>query len=244
MRLRDELGRAAEVLFARKTKYGVPREYLDFTNEEVVARTNPDLRLGFDEVLEEALANRGALVASGTYQSPPLEVATHKGAAAGLSPTYSFSAFVTEVAVDPETGFVRVEKVWAAHDCGRALNPIAVEGQIEGSIHMGLGQALMEELRWQKGQLLNANLLDYRVLPPQQTPEIEVIVIETEDPEGPFGAKEVGEGPLAPIIPAVANAIWDAVGVRMHELPMTPDKVLEAIEAQKSERKSEREAAE
>jgi len=237
-KIREELGRAAEVLFARKTKYGVPREYLDFAGDKIFARTNPEgLSLDFDEVLEEALANKGALVASGTYQSPPLEIATHKGAAAGLSPTYSFSAFVAEVEVDPETGFVRVEKVWAAHDCGRALNPIAVEGQIEGSIHMGLGQALMEELRYHKGQLLNANLLDYRVLPPQQTPDIEVIVVETNDPEGPFGAKEVGEGPLAPIIPAVANAIWDAVGVRLHELPMTPDRVLEAIEEKEKQRK-------
>jgi len=243
MKFREVLGGAAERILARQTKYGVPREYLDFSGERIFARTNPELSVSFDEALEEALANEGALVAKGTYQSPPLEVATHKGAAAGLSPTYSFSAFVTEVEVDPETGFVRVCKVWAAHDCGRALNPIAVEGQIEGSIHMGLGQALMEELRWHDGQLLNPNLLDYRVLPPQQTPEIEVIVVETNDPEGPFGGKEVGEGPLAPIIPSVANAIWDAVGVRMHELPMTPDKILDALDA-KRDAKRAREAAE
>jgi CO/xanthine dehydrogenase Mo-binding subunit len=187
------------------------------------------------EALTLALENNGALIAKGVYQSPPLEVATHKGAAAGLSPTYSFSAYVADVEVDPETGYVQVHKIWAAHDCGRALNPIAVEGQIEGSIHMGLGQALMEELRFNKGQTLEPNLLDYRTLSARQMPEVEVIVVETNDPEGPFGAKEVGEGPLAPVIPAVANAIYDAVGVRLRELPMTPDRVLEAID-QKRER--------
>ncbi|MCC7535681.1 MAG: molybdopterin-dependent oxidoreductase [Deltaproteobacteria bacterium] len=229
-KIRDKLGRAAEILLAQRTKYGVPREYLDFADGWIYARTNPELRVSYMEALTLALENNGALVAKGVYQSPPLEVATHKGAAAGLSPTYSFSAYVADVEVDPDTGYVRVHKIWAAHDCGRSLNPIAVEGQIEGSIHMGLGQALMEELRFNKGQPLEPNLLDYRTLSAKQMPEVEVIVVETNDPEGPFGAKEVGEGPLAPVIPAVANAIYDAVGVRLRELPMTPDRVLEAID--------------
>ena len=136
--------------------------------------------------------------------------------------------------MDAETGFVRVEKVWAAHDVGYALNPLAVEGQIEGSIHMGLGQALMEQMEYRHGRLLNASLLDYKIPSPMEMPEIECILVETIDPEGPFGAKECGEGALAPVIPAVANAIYDAVGVRLNKLPMTPDKVLEAIERQAS----------
>src|SRR5207249_1326838 len=127
--------------------------------------------------------------------------------------------------------------------CGRALNPIAVEGQIEGSIHMGLGQALMEDLHYHKGALVNANLLDYRTLSVRQMPEVECILVESHDPEGPFGAKECGEGALAPVIPAVGNAIYDAVGVRLSELPMTPDRVLFALdELEKSKvesRKSE-----
>ena len=161
---------------------------------------------------------------------------TYKGAGAGLSPTYSYQAFIAQVDVDAETGFVKVEKVWAAHDVGMALNPLAVEGQIEGSIHMGLGQALMEQMEFRHGRLLNPNLLDYRIPSSMEMPEVECILVETIDPEGPYGAKECGEGALAPVIPAVANAIYDAVGVRLNKLPMTPDKVLEAIETQASAR--------
>jgi len=142
------------------------------------------------------------------------------------------------VDVDPETGFVRVAHVWAAHDCGKALNPTAVEGQVIGSIHMGLGQALAENFSYNKGNVLNANFLDYRTLTPKQMPPVDVFLVESEDPEGPFGAKECGEGPLLPILPAVANAIHDAVGIRMFELPMTPDRILTAIEKAASARSS------
>ncbi|MCG8603825.1 molybdopterin-dependent oxidoreductase, partial [bacterium] len=152
-----------------------------------------------------------------------------KGWRAGLSPTYSYQSYTAQVDVDPDTFEVRVEKVWAAHDCGRALNPLAVEGQIEGCIHMGLGQALCEEMPYLKGNIQGPNFLDYRTLTPMQMPEVDVIMVETNDPEGPFGAKEAGEGPLLPILPAVANAIYDAIGVRMYELPMTPDKIWRAV---------------
>lgn len=107
---------------------------------------------------------------------------------------------------------------------------MAVEGQIEGSIHMGIGQALYESMRWRDGLLLNPNLLDYKIATPFETPDMDIIIVESMDPEGPFGAKECGEGALAPIIPAIGNAIYDAVGVRMRELPMTPERVLDAIE--------------
>lgn len=213
-------------------------EYFDFMDEEIVCRTKPDIRVSFMEALHEAQADIGALIASGSFQSPPLGT-EFKGSNAGLAPSYSFSAFIAEVKVDDETGFVQPVKVWAAHDCGRALNPLSVEGQIEGSVHMGLGQALTEQLRYRGGQLLNANFLDYKIPTPFETPEIEAIIVESHDPEGPFGAKECGEGALAPIIPAIGNAIYDAVGVRMFEVPMTPDRVLKAIEKKK---KSEREA--
>jgi len=192
-------------------------------------RDQPEARIPFADALREALADNGALVAKGVYRAPKLGGA-FKGAGAGLSPTYSYQAFVAEVEVDPETGFVRVHKVWAAHDCGRALNPVAVEGQIEGSIHMGLGQALTEEMRYGGGQLLNGSLLDYKIPTPLEMPEVEVHIVESWDPEGPLGAKECGEGALAPIIPAVANAIHDAVGVRLREVPMTPERVLRALE--------------
>ncbi len=154
----------------------------------------------------------------------------HKGAAAGLSPSYSFQAYAARVKVDLETGEVRVVKVWAAHDCGRALNPLAVTGQIEGCIHMGLGQVLVESMDFNRANIENPNLLDYRTLSPKQMPQVEVILVETNDPEGPFGAKEAGEGPLLPILPAVANAIYDAIGVRFYQLPITPDRVIKALD--------------
>ncbi|MFQ5637475.1 MAG: molybdopterin cofactor-binding domain-containing protein [bacterium] len=206
---------------------GYPAQGFVLKNESVVYAPNPKITLSFDEVLTEALAKNGALVAKGIYQSPPPIGARgqFKGWRAGLSPTYSFQAYIAQVTVDPDTYEVRVRKVWAAHDCGKALNPLAVEGQIEGCVHMGLGQVLSEEMPYLKGNILGPNFLDYRTLTPMQMPEVDVIIVESNDPEGPFGAKEAGEGPLLPILPAVANAIYDAVGVRMFSLPITPDKL-------------------
>ena len=117
----------------------------------------------------------------------------------------------------------------AAHDCGRAINRVAVEGQIEGSVHMGLGEALSEELRYDRGAMLNADLLGYAIPTSLDTPEIEAILVEAPDPEGPFGAKEAGEGPLLPTAPAIANAIYDAVGVRLTRTPFYPERILKAL---------------
>ncbi len=208
---------------------GHPPERFVLRDERVEYAPDPSVAVTFMEALTEALAGKGALTARGAYAAAPPMGGKFKGAAAGLSPSYSFQAYVAEVEVDPETGFVRVAHVWAAHDCGRALNPTAVEGQVVGSIHMGLGQALCEDFAYNRSNVINANLLDYRTLTPKQMPPVDVFLIESNDPEGPFGAKECGEGPLLPILPAVANAIHDAVGVRMYELPMTPDKILSGI---------------
>ena len=145
-------------------------------------------------------------------------------------PTYTFQAFVVESKIDLETGKPRILEVWAAHDCGRALNPLAVEGQIEGSVHMGLGQVLCEDFEYNKGNVLNPNFLDYRTPSPKETPKIHPIIVETQDPEGPFGAKEAGEGPLLPILPAVANSLFDAVGERFYELPITADRIWRAMQ--------------
>ncbi len=205
-------------------------DFLRGANETYVHRDDDSVRVPYADALREALADNGALIAKGIYRAPKLG-GSFKGSGAGLSPSYSYQAFVAEVEVDEETGQVRVDKVWAAHDCGKALNRLAVEGQIEGSVHMGLGQALSEQLVFlNNGQLQNGSLLDYKIPAPPDTPEIEAIVVESNDPEGPLGAKECGEGALAPIIPAVANAIHDAVGVRMHEVPMTPERVFKALE--------------
>ncbi|MGH9534184.1 MAG: molybdopterin cofactor-binding domain-containing protein [Terriglobales bacterium] len=173
---------------------------------------------------------------TGTY-SPPKDAqgGDFKGAGVGPSPAYSYSAQVAEVSVDETTGQVTVHKVWAAHDCGRALNPITVEGQVIGSVWMGLGQALSEEMAYTRGgQLANPTLLDYRVPTILDSPPIEAFIVESVDPEGPFGAKEAGEGSLAAVIPAIANAIYDAAGIRLYEPPFTPDRVLRALRAARS----------
>jgi 4-hydroxybenzoyl-CoA reductase subunit alpha len=124
---------------------------------------------------------------------------------------------------------VRVEKVWVAHDCGRAINPLAVEGQVQGSVWMGMAQALGEETRYEGGLPLHASLLGYPIPTIVESPPIEVHIVECLDPNGPFGAKEASEGSLAGFLPAVTNAVADAVGLRMTELPITPDRILEAL---------------
>jgi 4-hydroxybenzoyl-CoA reductase subunit alpha len=189
----------------------------------------------FEEAVVAAIDFHGALTGTGSY-APPQEArgGKHKGAGVGPSPAYSYSAQVAEVSVDEETGEVTVHKVWAAHDCGLALNPVSVEGQIIGSVWMGMGQALTEEMIWKDGMLMNPGLLEYRSPSAVESPDVEAIIVESIDPEGPFGAKECSEGSLAATIPAIANAIYDAVGVRLHESPFTPERVLAALRAKKN----------
>ena len=195
----------------------------------------PKGKLTFEEAVVAAIDFHGALTGTGSYAPPPdARGGKHKGAGVGPSPAYSYSAQVAEVTVDEETGEVTVHKVWAAHDCGRALNPVSVEGQIIGSVWMGMGQALTEEMVWKDGLLMNPGLLEYRSPSSVESPAIEPIIVESVDPEGPFGAKECSEGSLAATIPAIANAIYDAVGVRLHESPFTPERVLAALRAKKN----------
>jgi 4-hydroxybenzoyl-CoA reductase subunit alpha len=200
-----------------------------------------DRALSYPSVVGAALEDTGTLTVKGTWSTPP---DTHggkfRGGAVGSSAGFSYAAQVVEVAVDEETGEVRVEKVWVAHDCGYAINPLSVEGQVQGSVWMGMGQALSEETQFHEGMALRANLLDYRVPTIVESPPIEVKIVESNDPLGPFGAKEAGEGSLSGFLPALTNAIADAIGVRLHELPASPDRVLAAIAAR---RRKERLAA-
>jgi 4-hydroxybenzoyl-CoA reductase subunit alpha len=195
----------------------------------------PKDQMSFEEAVVSAIDFHGALTGTGSY-APPVEArgGRHKGAGVGPSPAYSYSTQVAEVTVDEETGEVTVHKVWAAHDCGRALNPVSVEGQVIGSVWMGLGQALQEEMVWKDGLLMNPGLLEYRSPSAIESPEVECIIVESVDPEGPFGAKEASEGSLAAAIPAVANAIYDAVGIRLRESPFTPERVLAALRAKQA----------
>jgi 4-hydroxybenzoyl-CoA reductase subunit alpha len=198
----------------------------------------PKDSLTFEEAVVAAIDFHGALTGTGSYAPPPeARGGKHKGAGVGPSPAYSYSAQVAEVSVDEETGEVTVHKVWAAHDCGRALNPVSVEGQIIGSVWMGMGQALTEEMVWKDGMLMNPGLLEYRSPSSVESPAIEPIIVESVDPEGPFGAKEASEGSLAATIPAIANAIYDAVGVRLRESPFTPERVLAALRDKRAQKK-------
>jgi 4-hydroxybenzoyl-CoA reductase subunit alpha len=195
----------------------------------------PKDSLSFEEAVVAAIDFHGALSGTGSYAPPPeARGGKHKGGGVGPSPAYSYSAQVAEVTVDEDTGEVTVHKVWAAHDCGRALNPVSVEGQIIGSVWMGMGQALTEEMIWKDGLLMNPGLLEYRSPSAVESPEVEPIIVESIDPEGPFGAKEASEGSLAATIPAISNAIFDAVGIRLHESPFTPERVLSALRAKKN----------
>ena len=199
----------------------------------------PKDQMSFEEAVVSAIDFTGTLTGTGSY-APPKEArgGTFKGAGVGPSPAYSYAAQVADVSVDEETGVVTVHKIWAAHDCGRALNPVSVEGQIIGSVWMGLGQALQEEMIWKDGLLMNPGLLEYRSPSAVESPEVEAVIVESVDPEGPFGAKEASEGSLAATIPAIANAIYDAVGVRLREAPFTPERVLAALKQKNWEAKA------
>ncbi len=188
-----------------------------------------DREIPWAEAVRVAEARWGLLVTTGMYKPPKDIKGDYRGAGVGPSPAYSFSACVAEVDCDRDTGFVTVEKVWLAHDVGRALNPLLVRGQIEGSVHMALGEVLMEEQSF-RGALHNGpSLLDYKIPTVLEMPEVESIIVESIDSEGPFGAKEVGQGPLLPVIPAVVNAVYDALGIRVDEVPIRPDKILAAL---------------
>ena len=191
-----------------------------------------DKGLTFNEVVVEALRDTGTITVTGNYSTIPESHGgkKYRGSAIGGTMGYSYSAQVVEVSVDEETGVVNVDKVWVAHDCGKALNRLTVEGQVQGSVWMGMGQAMSEETGYHEGLLLTGNMLDYRVPTIQDSPPIEVGIVESNDPHGPFGAKEAGEGSLAAFLPALTNAIADAIGVRFNDLPVTPDRVFAAIE--------------
>ena len=195
-----------------------------------------DQIIDWAQVVQEALIDSGNLTVKGTWSTPPeTQGGKFRGAAVGSSAGFSYGAQVVEVEVDEETGQVRVEKVWIAHDCGRAINPLAVEGQVQGAIWMGMGQALCEETQYEKGLPLRANMIDYRIPTIAESPPIEVFLVESMDPLGPFGAKEASEGGLHGFPPALTNAIADALGLRLTELPVTPDRLFDALQVRRRE---------
>jgi len=231
--------RAREILAsAVSARLEVPRDRLVFADRRVFDSERPDRGVTFQEAVCVAEAAVGTIGTTGSY-TPPKSAAHYKGGGVGPTPTYSYTAAVVEAEVDPETGWITVPRVWIAHDIGRAINPTLVRGQVEGSVYMGLGEALMEEQAFRRlpPRLSNAlvhkfpSMLEYKSPTSLDMPEIFTDLIEHPDPEGPFGGKEVGQGPLLPIMPAVANAVYDAVGVRVDQIPVTPEKILRALKA-------------
>ena len=216
----------------------VTKDRLVFAERRVFDSEDPGRGVSFAEAVCLAEAAFGTIGTTGSY-TPRKSAAKFKGGGVGPSPTYSYTAAVVEVDVDPETGWITVPRVWIAHDIGRSLNPVLVRGQVEGSVYMGLGEALMEEQAFRRlpRRLSHAlvhkfpSMLEYKSPTSLDMPEIYTDLVEDPDPEGPFGAKEVGQGPLLPIMPAVANAVFDAVGVRVDEVPVTPEKILKALQA-------------
>jgi len=193
-----------------------------------------DRGLDFASVVTAALADSGTVTVKGTWSTPPeTQGGRFRGAAVGSTAGFSYAAQVVEVAVDEDTGAVSVERVWVAHDCGFAINPLAVTGQVQGGVWMGMGQALQEETQYHEGLALRPNFLDYRIPTIAESPPIDVHLVESRDPLGPFGAKEASEGALHGFPPALTNAIADAIGVRLNALPATPDRVLDAIHEQR-----------
>ena len=182
----------------------------------------------FEESSILAEARFGTLTSSGSY-TPPKIAGPYKGSGVGPSPAYSYSACVVDLDADPRTGLLHIKKVWIAHDVGRAINPLLVEGQVEGSVYMGLGEALMEEQTFRKGLHKWPSMLEYKSPTFLDVPEIETFIVETVDPEGPYGAKEAGQGPLLPVAPALCSAVYDALGVWIDEVPVTPEKIVEAL---------------
>lgn len=223
---------------ARRQLFQIVADKLEANPEDLMAKNgrvyvkgSPDRGLSMQEaVLAYQLANQGRPIIGRGYYSRPLDQRNVHTAEGNWSNTYSFGAIVAEVEVNRETGQVRVLKLTTAHDCGLAINPMAVEGQIEGAAHMGLGFAISEELIREGGVAMNASFLDYKFPLSLDMPAVDSIIVESIDPEGPFGAKEAGEGLTIAVAPAIANAIYDAVGVRINRLPITPDKVLAALE--------------
>ncbi|MEW6532455.1 MAG: molybdopterin cofactor-binding domain-containing protein [Thermodesulfobacteriota bacterium] len=183
----------------------------------------------FREAARLAFLEKGTLVGTGKYKPPRLGGA-YKGAAVGTSPAYGCSAQVVEVSVDLETGQVSVDNMTDAHDCGLAINLTSVEGQMQGSLSMGLGECLFEEVKFDsRGRIINASLGEYKIPTALDMPNVKSIVVESNEPNGPYGAKEVGEGAIMPTIPAILNAIYDATGVRINELPVTAERLYMAM---------------
>ncbi len=214
-------------------KLEIPVQRLVFAEGRVVDAEHPDQGVTFAGAVQLAEAAQGTVGTVGSY-SPPRSPGRYRGAGVGPSPTYSYSAAIVEAEVDPDTGIITVPRIWIGHDIGQSINPASVMGQVEGGVYMGLGEALMEEMAYRlrtNEQVVHKipSMLEYKSPTTFEMCDVVTYLIEDPDPNGPFGAKEVGQGPLLPVPPALANAVYDAVGVRIDEVPITAEKVKKAL---------------
>jgi xanthine dehydrogenase molybdenum-binding subunit len=231
--LRAALDARRQILEGAAQLLGVPAEDLDARDGIVYSRSDPSRRIEYDKVVRSMHLFRGDLgrvVFSSSFYEPPSEEPDERWYG-NISATYGFGCQAALVEVDPETGKVRVLKVVSAHDAGRVINPNGFEGQVQGGVAMGIGLALLEELVVSEGRVVNGSFEDYRLPRVTDMPEVDVVSVGEPDPEGPFGAKGVAEGPVIPTGPAIANAVADALGVRVRELPLTPEKIWRALRA-------------
>jgi CO/xanthine dehydrogenase Mo-binding subunit len=227
--------RAKELLAkAAAEKMEVPPNRLVFAENKVFDTEAPDERwMSFAQAVVYAEAKFGTIGTVGSYK-PPRMPGRYRGAGVGPTPTYSYSAAVVELFTDEETGRIDVKKIWIAHDIGQAINRTLAIGQVEGGVYMGLGEGLMEEMLYRdkrRGVHKIPSMLEYKSPTTMEMPEVETHLIENPDPEGPFGAKEVGQGPLLPVMPAIANAVHHALGIRVDQSPITPELVLAALDS-------------
>lgn len=226
---------AAEKLKARLIRAAAKALETEPENIECLGETyrvadSQDQGIPFDKVVQTALIDHGAITERGTFTVPKsFQGGKHRGGAVGSTMGFSYASQVVEVAVDEETGEITIEKVWVSHDCGYPINPLAVEGQVQGAIWMGMGQAISEETRFHEGLPLHANFLDYGFPTIMDSPDIEVHIVESMDPNGPFGAKEASEGGLAGFLPALAEAVSEATGCEINDMPLTPDRIVDAL---------------
>jgi CO/xanthine dehydrogenase Mo-binding subunit len=225
-RARDVVARAAA------EKLEVPATRLAFADNKVFDTEDPERKwMSFAQAVVCAEAKFGTIATAGSY-TPPQSPGRYRGAGVGPTPTYSYSACVADLSADEETGGIRCHKIWIAHDIGQAINGNLAIGQVEGGVYMGLGEALMEEMAYRprrQGVHKIPSMLEYKSPTTMEMPEVETILVEDPDDRGPFGAKEVGQGPLLPVMPAVANAVHDALRIRVDQVPITPELVLEAL---------------
>jgi 4-hydroxybenzoyl-CoA reductase subunit alpha len=218
------------LLAAAARKLEADPDQLECAGETFYVGSGAQTALSFAEVVAAALVDEGAITVKGSFTCPPeSQGGKHRGGAVGSTMGFSYAAQVVEVNVDDATGLITIDKVWAALDCGHAINPLAVVGQVQGAVWMGIGQALCEETRYLDGLPAHASFLEYRMPTMAESPAIEVQIVESHDPFGPFGAKEASEGALAGFPPAMVNAVANAIGIDLDELPATPDRVVDAL---------------